>query len=131
MKTVNLAKRLREEGYNVLVVLENMTEILRREVSMLKNFHQTVGAFSVINELYCWTGVPSPTGGNITTIITLDEENTKGRNKVDTGDMAPTPYVNSLNHLHSLAVPIKFPLELRISQNPRLLSRCVNRLLQE
>jgi hypothetical protein len=77
---------------------------------------------------YCDSGAPSAVGyGDLTTILTLVEENDS--NKVDAGYLARTPYVNSLVHIHSLALPIKFPLELRINQNPRPLARHINHLL--
>lgn len=129
LKTVNLAKRLRNQGYRVLTIIENINEVIRREVSMLKNFQQPIAPFSIVNELYCESGAPSSVGyGDLTTILTMVEDTDK--NRVDGGYLARTPYVNSLSHIHSLVLPIKFPLELRINQNPRPIARHINHLLQ-
>lgn len=39
---------------------------------MLKNFHQPLASFSVINDLYCESGAPSFAGeGDLTTIVTM------------------------------------------------------------
>jgi hypothetical protein len=129
LKAVNLAKRLRNQGYHVLMIVENINEIIRREVSMLRNFQQAIAPFSVINEIYCESGAPSAVGyGDLTTIVTMVEESDD--NRVDAGYLGRTPYVNSLLHIQSLALPIKFPLELRINQNPRQLSKHINHILK-
>lgn len=75
VKVIRLAKRLKEEGKNVMLVVDNIQEILANEWTVLQNLKLPVSTFSLLNELYsiCSDGSlqssdPKKKNGSITAI---------------------------------------------------------------
>lgn len=58
-KIVKLAECLVGQGENVIVVMENIGELLRREETVFSNFGQPVAPFSIVNSLFGLSGKTS------------------------------------------------------------------------
>jgi hypothetical protein len=75
VKVIMLANKFKNEGKNVMLIIDNIHEILANEWTVLQNLNFPISAFSILNELYssCSEERPqthqgSKSGGTLTAI---------------------------------------------------------------
>lgn len=52
VKCIQVAKKLKQQGKDVLLVVDNLNEILANEWTVLQNLKLSISSFSILNELY-------------------------------------------------------------------------------
>jgi hypothetical protein len=75
VKVIMLANKLKKEGKNVMLIIDNIHEILANEWTVLQNLNFPISAFSILNELYSSCSEEGPhalegskSGGTLTAI---------------------------------------------------------------
>lgn len=82
VKCIQVAKKLKQQGKNVMLVVDNLNEILANEWTVLQNIKLAISSFSILNELYSSSseeslakGSKSGNKGSLTTIAISSAEN--------------------------------------------------------
>ena len=124
VKCIEVAKNLKKQNRNVMLVVDNLHEVLANEWTTLQNLKQPIGPFSILNELYSHSSnnsLDSATKGSLTSIFTNSPEDQDVLQEY-------TTFGNNSKYLRTLCPQIQHPLSCRINHNPISSNQILNRM---
>lgn len=96
-KCLSYAKMMKNEGKNVLLLMDNLNEVIENEWSVMKGLSLPLSPISILNDLYA---VSSDSSKNSLTTIAM---NTPEAQVHPLPEPQGTPFTNTPKHLKTLS----------------------------